>query len=80
MRRSPANALFEPTEAEIQKEAYFLWLESGGLAGRDLDNWLVAEERLRRRCKPVRRVGGSVRRRILLSPVSVFPRSQLANN
>ena len=39
----------EPTEAEIQHEAYLLWLESGRLPGRDLENWLAAKELLRHR-------------------------------
>jgi len=37
----------EPTEAEIQHTAYLLWLESGQVPGRDLDNWLAAKELLR---------------------------------
>lgn len=37
----------EPTEAEIQHTAYLLWLESGKLPDRDLDNWLAAKELLR---------------------------------
>lgn len=37
----------EPTEAEIQHEAHRLWLESGQVPGRDLDNWLAARELLR---------------------------------
>lgn len=49
MRRSPTIPQFEPTEAEIQQEAYHLWMESGRLAGRDLDNWVAAKELLRHR-------------------------------
>ncbi len=37
----------EPTEAEIQHTAYLLWLESGQLPDRELDNWLAAKELLR---------------------------------
>jgi hypothetical protein len=37
----------EPTEPEIQHTAYLLWLESGRVEGRDLDNWLAAKELLR---------------------------------
>lgn len=37
----------EPTEAEIQKAAYYIWLASGGQAGRDLENWLAAKEYLK---------------------------------
>lgn len=37
----------EPTESEIQHAAYLLWLEEGRPAGRDLDIWLAAKERLR---------------------------------
>jgi hypothetical protein len=36
----------EPTEAEIQKVAYLLWLEGGCREGVELDNWLSAKELL----------------------------------
>jgi hypothetical protein len=39
----------EPTEAEIQHEAYLLWVESGRLPGHDLENWFAARELLRHR-------------------------------
>lgn len=39
----------EPTEAEIQKEAYYLWLEQGRPQGRDLEFWDAARELLRHR-------------------------------
>lgn len=37
----------EPTEAEIQKTAYYLWLESGCPDGRELEQWLAAKELLK---------------------------------
>ncbi|MBL9187616.1 MAG: DUF2934 domain-containing protein [Opitutaceae bacterium] len=37
----------EPTEAEIQKAAYHLWVEGGCLEGVELDNWLAAKELIR---------------------------------
>lgn len=37
----------EPSEAEIQKAAYRLWVEGGCLEGVELDNWLAAKELLR---------------------------------
>ncbi|MEY3773857.1 MAG: hypothetical protein RLZZ129_637, partial [Verrucomicrobiota bacterium] len=37
MKTTPAH---EPTEAEIQKAAYYLWLESGCPEGRELEHWL----------------------------------------
>jgi hypothetical protein len=37
----------EPTEAEIQHQAYLLWLEGGCRPGRELDDWLAARELLR---------------------------------
>lgn len=37
----------EPTEAEIQKAAYYIWLAGGCLPGRDLENWLAAREYLK---------------------------------
>lgn len=39
----------EPTEAEIQHQAYLLWIESGRLPGRDLQNWNAAREFLKHR-------------------------------
>lgn len=36
----------EPTEAEIQKEAYYLWIECGRPEGRDLEIWDAAREYL----------------------------------
>jgi Protein of unknown function (DUF2934) len=36
----------DPTEAEIQKKAYHLWLEGGSHEGRELDNWFAAKELL----------------------------------
>jgi len=39
----------EPTEGEIQKEAYFLWLEEGRPEGSDVENWHAAKELLRHR-------------------------------
>lgn len=39
-------ALPEPTEAEIQKKAYHLWLEGGCREGTELDNWFAAKELL----------------------------------
>jgi Protein of unknown function (DUF2934) len=37
----------EPTEAEIQHQAYLMWLEGGCRPGRELDDWLAAREFLR---------------------------------
>ncbi|MBS0663790.1 MAG: DUF2934 domain-containing protein [Verrucomicrobia bacterium] len=45
---APLSAI-EPTEAEIQKMAYHLWVEGGCLEGVELDNWLAAKELLRHR-------------------------------
>ena len=45
----PAVPAPEPTEAQIQHEAYLLWQEEGRPAGRDLEHWLAARELLRHR-------------------------------
>ena len=50
-RRGPAQPR-TPTEGEIQHAAYFLWEEAGKPAGRDLELWLEAKERLRHRAAP----------------------------
>jgi len=34
------------SEAEVRELAYHLWVEAGKPAGRDLDFWLAAEQRL----------------------------------
>lgn len=41
--------IFEPAEADIQRCAYFLWLEEGRPDGQDLAIWLTAKELLRHR-------------------------------
>jgi hypothetical protein len=45
----PSRSTPEPTEAEIQKEAYLIWLASGCEPDRALDHWLAARELLRHR-------------------------------
>jgi hypothetical protein len=48
MIRHPISApAFEIPEEDIQKCAYHLWLEAGRPAGRDLEFWDAARERLR---------------------------------
>ncbi|MBI5689328.1 MAG: DUF2934 domain-containing protein [Verrucomicrobia bacterium] len=49
MKARLSHTIPEPTEAEIQHAAYLLWVESGKLPGRDLENWLAAKELLRHR-------------------------------
>ncbi len=39
--------LAEPSEAEIQKIAYRLWVEGGCQQGVESDNWFAAKELLR---------------------------------
>jgi hypothetical protein len=39
----------EPSEADIQHEAYLLYLASGRAPGRELQHWLTAKELLRHR-------------------------------
>lgn len=46
MKRKTATASPEPTEAEIQRAAYFIWLDSGKPAGRALEHWLAAKDLL----------------------------------
>lgn len=53
-----------PTEEEIRERAHWLYVQSGWLPGRDLDNWLAAEafliERARKRAQSGRRHGARV--------------------
>jgi len=37
-----ANPRFEPMEEEVRKTAYLLYIASGCVPGRDLENWLAA--------------------------------------
>jgi hypothetical protein len=51
-KRTKADALTSPpeiTEVEIATCAYFLYVNEGCPAGRELDHWLEAEARLRDR-------------------------------
>jgi hypothetical protein len=43
----PSGLSLEPTEQEIQHAAFLLWEEQGRPAGRDLEIWLAAKERLK---------------------------------
>jgi len=38
-------------KAEIERRAYELYLQSGCVNGRDVENWLAAEEELRNECE-----------------------------
>lgn len=49
MRSTVLDSHREPTELEIQKAAYFLWLELGCPPGRDQETWFAAKEKLRHR-------------------------------
>ncbi len=44
---SHAIASAEPTEGQIQHQAYMLWQAGGCQEGRELDDWLHARELLR---------------------------------
>jgi hypothetical protein len=48
-RKHHHPSTYEPAEADIQKCAYFLWLEEGRPEGQDLDIWLTAKELLKHR-------------------------------
>lgn len=43
------RAMAEPSEAEIQRAAYSLWMDEGRPEGRELDHWLTAREILMHR-------------------------------
>jgi hypothetical protein len=46
LRVAPPFREREPAEAEIRKEAYFLWIERGRPEGLDLEIWDAARARL----------------------------------
>jgi len=62
--RRPSFA--QPTEAEIQHAAYFLWIESGRQPGHDLDHWFAAKALLLHRHAPGR---GPTRRVAFRRPI-----------
>ena len=37
---------WQPKHEEIERRAYELYLESGGIDGRSVEHWLIAEEQL----------------------------------
>jgi hypothetical protein len=39
------------SKEQIERRAYELYLESGCIEGRDVGNWLSAEEELRKKCE-----------------------------
>ena len=41
-----ANHVLEPAEEEIRKAAYLLYLASGCVPGRDLENWSAAQAKI----------------------------------
>ena len=45
----PVETPYEPTEDEIRHRAYERYLERGGSHGSDFDDWLDAEQDLRRK-------------------------------
>ncbi|HVU32782.1 MAG TPA: DUF2934 domain-containing protein [Opitutaceae bacterium] len=74
MKTTVSDVRPEPGEAEIQKAAYFLWIELGRPEGREVETWFAAKERLRHG-RAVTRVGAfrppsSASRRILRTTVS----------
>ena len=48
---APRAAIPEPTQDEIAVRAFELFLQEGGIDGRDLEHWLRAEEELKTRKK-----------------------------
>lgn len=49
MKTTVHDRRLEPRERDIQKAAYFLWLEQGRPEGHDVENWLAAKELIRHR-------------------------------
>ena len=49
MKTTPSFSAAEPTEAEIHKQAYHLWIDGGCLEGVELDNWFAAKELVKHR-------------------------------
>ena len=47
--QSTPPSAHDPSEGEIQKQAYHLWIDGGCLEGVEVDNWLAAKELLKHR-------------------------------
>lgn len=61
----------DPTEAEIQHAAYFLWEAEGCPVGRDVEIWFEAKERLKHRAAPRERTSvhaGTSKTRVTATP------------
>jgi hypothetical protein len=48
------RSLPEPTESEIRRQAYLLYVAGGRVPGHDMEHWLAAKEQLRRRARTPR--------------------------
>jgi len=46
MQSNPLDRNFVPSKEEIEKRAYYIFLNNGGTNGYDLDHWLEAELQL----------------------------------
>lgn len=64
-----AATALAPTEAEIQRTAYFIWLQNGRPAGRELEHWLAAKALLSASSPQTRTSAPAPRRRNPLSSV-----------
>ena len=51
MKSEQAKSNVEPSCEEIEKLAYEIFLQRGGESGRDVEDWLQAEQTLRARSK-----------------------------
>ncbi len=69
-KTSSVPTLPEPSEAEIQKVAYRLWMEGGCLQGVERDNWFAAKELLRHHHG---RAPGRTKSHAEAPPTAVFP-------
>jgi hypothetical protein len=77
-RKNAAATGFEPAEEDIQQAAYYLWLESGCLPGRDEENWFAARELLRHRhraARPRRRQAAAPAPTPLIAPAVTEPKN-----
>ena len=49
MKTPPSFSAAEPAEADIQKQAYHLWIDGGRVEGVERDNWFAAKELVKHR-------------------------------
>jgi hypothetical protein len=65
-----------PTQEDIEKRAYEIYLESGREDGHEVEHWLIAEEELRRRQATRHSAIGPKGKTAVAGAVGGFPKNE----